>query len=72
MVNLTGQLYAAAGLVASLLNVLGTPMLRSLGITSTLLICPFALCISALAFAAVPVRFYVARTNNPSLEHPLQ
>jgi len=34
MVNLTGQLYAAAGLVASLLNVLGTLMLRSLGITS--------------------------------------
>ncbi|EOD06319.1 hypothetical protein EMIHUDRAFT_453455 [Emiliania huxleyi CCMP1516] len=44
MVAMTGQLYAAAGFSASVLNVFNSPMMRALGITTTLLICPVSLC----------------------------
>ena len=55
MVAMTGQLYAAAGFSASVLNVFNSPMMRALGMTTTLLICPVSLCVSALAFAADPL-----------------
>eukprot|EP00966_Prymnesium_polylepis_P049473 1145255-Prymnesium_polylepis.2 len=58
MVSLTGQLYAAAGLLSSLLNVFGTgPLLRHCGMLPTVLVCPVFLLIGAVAMLAQPSVF---------------
>lgn len=58
MVALTGQLYAAAGLLSSLLNLFGTaPLLRHCGMLPTVLICPVFLLLGAFYMLLSPSVF---------------
>ena len=55
MVSLTGQLYAAAGLLSSLINLFGTsPLLRHLGMLPTVLVCPVFLLFGAGMMLTTP------------------